>query len=64
MAPCDPAFSTSSRADAGKLTLPTRLAVKQWCECNLMEEALEASKPLRIRVTLKPYEIKTLMFEI
>lgn len=47
----------------GEVTLHTRLAVKQWCECNLMEEP-EAFKTGEIRVTLKPYEIKTLMFEI
>ena len=47
----------------GEVTVHTRLDVKQWCECNLMEEPGEF-KNGEIRVILKPYEIKTLMFEV
>lgn len=39
------------------------LPVKQWCECNLMEEETMFN-PGEIQVPLKPYEIKTLLLEL
>lgn len=43
--------------------ISSRLPIKQWCACNLMEEETEFVQE-EIQVPLKPYEIKTLMLDI
>lgn len=48
----------------GKVRMETLLPVAGWCECNLMEEPLEEYKDGAVEVTVKPYEIKSILLRI
>lgn len=45
----------------GEVTIDSSIPVKSWCECDLMEQPLEDFKNQPIALTIKPYEIKTIL---
>lgn len=48
----------------GEVEICPGFEVKEWCECNLMEEPESPWSSSGIRVYLKPYEIKTLLLRV
>lgn len=48
----------------GEVKVCPGFEVKEWCECNLMEEPESTWRSSGIRVFLKPYEIKTLLLRV
>ena len=48
----------------GEVKVCPGFEVKEWCECNLMEEPESPWRSSGIRVFLKPYEIKTLLLRV
>ncbi len=45
----------------GIVPITSSIPVKSWCECDLMEQPLEDFKEGPIALTIKPYEIKTIL---
>ncbi len=45
----------------GVVPITCRFPVKAWCECDLMEQPLWEFREEPIQVTVKPYEIKTIL---
>jgi len=45
----------------GEVIINSRIPVKSWCECDLMEQPLEDFKNEPIAIKIKPYEIKTIL---
>lgn len=46
-----------------EINIDTKLNFNSWCEADLMENPIEAWKTLPVKVKVKPYEIKTIMFK-
>ena len=46
-----------------EINIDTKLNFNSWCEADLMESPIEAWKTLPVKVKVKPYEIKTIMFK-
>lgn len=47
------------------VTIPTAFPFKSWCECNLLERLDgEAHSEKKLRLTLRPFEIKTIKFTL
>lgn len=46
-----------------EISIDNKLKFAGWCEADLMENPLEDWKPLPVKVKVKPYEIKTIMFK-
>ena len=46
-----------------EINIDTKLNFDSWCEADLMENPIEAWKTLPVKVKVKPYEIKTIMFK-
>ena len=47
----------------GNVTVESCLPIQSWCECDLMEQPLGAFTKGPLQVTIKPYEIKTLLIK-
>jgi alpha-mannosidase len=47
-----------------RIQIDTLLPVEGWCECNLMEEAMEEYRDDNIELLIKPYEIKTILLKL
>lgn len=46
-----------------EINIDTKLNFNSWCEADLMENPIEVWKTLPVKVKVKPYEIKTIMFK-
>jgi len=46
-----------------EINIDTKLNFNSWCEAGLMENPIETWKTLPVKVKVKPYEIKTIMFK-
>jgi len=46
-----------------EINIDTKLNFNSWCEADLMENPIETWKTLPVKVKVKPYEIKTIMFK-
>ena len=46
-----------------EINIDTKLNFNSWCEADLMENSIETWKTLPVKVKVKPYEIKTIMFK-
>lgn len=47
------------------VTIPTAFPFKSWCECNLLERLDgEAHSEKKLRLALRPFEIKTIKFTL
>lgn len=46
-----------------EINIDTMLNFNSWCEADLMENPIETWKTLPVKVKVKPYEIKTIMFK-
>ena len=45
----------------GVVPITSSIPIKSWCECDLMEQPMELFQEKPIQVTIKPYEIKTIL---
>jgi alpha-mannosidase len=45
----------------GTVSIGSRLNISSWCECDLMENPIETDRKDVIEITIKPYEIKTIL---
>lgn len=46
-----------------EITIKTGFPYQRWCEADLMENPIEQENTGKVMLTVKPYEIKTLLFE-
>lgn len=46
------------------VTIDSSMPIESWCECSLMEEAIEEEKQAPITIEIKPYEIKTIAIKL